>query len=111
MQPKHTLVILDSCVQIIVESKPPHPDPETGTPVATPVHALPAAVAAAQPWGVYTGSDIFRLVAWLRAGTIAAEEPLRRSLEQAPIPLPCTSTVIMPGKWQVRLGGYSPCCP
>ena len=89
-------------MQIIVESKPPQPDPETGTPVATPADALPASVAAAQPWGVYAGSDIFKLVAWLRAGTIATEEPLRRSLEQAPIPLPPADTVIMPGKWQVR---------
>lgn len=81
-------------VQIIVESKPPQPDPETGTPVATPSDA--------QPWGVYGGSDIFRLVAWLRAGTLASEEPLRRALEQAPIPLPPADTVIIPGKWQVR---------
>lgn len=88
-------------LQIIVESKPPEPHPETGTPAPAAVGALPDAVSAEQPWGVYTGSDIFKLVAWLRAGSMAAEEPVRRALEQAPVPLPAPETVIVPGKWQV----------
>jgi hypothetical protein len=94
-------------LQIIVETKPPQPDPETGIPVATPPEALHASVAASQQWGVYSGSDIFRLVAWLRAGSMAAEEQLRRTLEQAPVPLPPEDTVILPGKWQVRPGSHS----
>ena len=69
---------------------------------APPDDSLPASAAAVQQWGVYAGSEICRLVAWLRAGNIAAEEPLRRCLEQAPIPLPSPDTVIIPSKWQVR---------
>jgi hypothetical protein len=88
--------------QVIVESKPPQPHPESGTPVATPAELLPPAVVDAQQWGVYTGSDIFKLVAWLRAGNMTAEEPLRRALENAPIPLPPADEVIEPGKWRVR---------
>jgi hypothetical protein len=60
----------------------------SGEPLAHVPPTAAAAVAAAPKWGIYLPTDVYAVVAWLKAGDLKEESDLLMSLSRMPMELP-----------------------